>query len=228
MVSANDNKQVLVANRSDRTVSVLSNNGTAAAKTDKIKPCDEKSGPSGVAITPDVKSALVTRDGDHFVSVLSIEGGKVELAKRDISTGLRPYGVAMNPNGKLAVVANVNRGAGDSDTISVMDLTAKPYRSVDRSAVGQTPESVAFSADREFLAAVVMNGSNKPKGLPFFNDPGQLLVFRVDGMKLGKVAEAPMGHWSQDVVFSKDGKTLLAQNMVEKYLRVFSFDGANL
>ena len=228
MVSANDNKPVLVANRSDRTVSVLSNNGTAVAKTDKIKPCDEKSGPSGVAITPDVKSALVTRDGDYFVSVLSIEGGKVELAKRDISTGLRPYGVAMNPNGKLAVVANVSRGAGDSDTISVMDLTARPYRSVDTSAVGQTPECVAFSADGEFLAAVVMNGSNKPKGSPFFNDPGQLLVFRVDGMKLGKVAEAPMGHWSQGVVFSKDGKTLLAQNMVEKYLRVFSFDGANL
>ncbi len=223
-----DGKFALVANRSDGTVSVLSINGTTVTKTDTIKLGDEKSGPSGVVITPDGKTALVTRDGDHFVSVLSIEGGKVEFTKRDISTGLRPYGVAMNPNGQMAVVANVSRGAGDSDTISVIDLSKKPYRSVDTIAVGQTPECVAFSADGKFLAAVVMNGSNKPKASPFFNDAGKLMIFRADGMKLAKVAEAPIGHWSQGVVFSKDGKTLLVQNMVEKDLWVFSFDGTSV
>lgn len=119
-------------------------------------------------------------------------------------------------------------GAGDADTISVIDLTKKPYRAADTISVGQTPECLAFSADGKYLGAVVMNGSNKPKASPFFNDAGKVVVFRVEGMKLTKVAEAPIGHWSQRVVFSKDGRTVLAQNMVEKDIWVFAFDGSSL
>lgn len=223
-----DGKLALVANRSDGTVSILSIDGKTVTKTDTLKLGDDKSGPSGIAITPDGKTALVTRDGDSLVTVLSIEGGKVELAKRDISVGLRPYAVTMNANGQIAVVANVGRGGGDSDTLSVIDLTKKPFRSVDTIAVGQTPECAAFSPDGKLLGVVVMNGSNKPKASPFFNDMGKVLVFGVDGTKLTKIAEAPIGHWSQGVVFAKNGKTLLVQNMVEKDLWVFSFDGKNL
>jgi DNA-binding beta-propeller fold protein YncE len=223
-----DGKLALVANRSDGTVSVLTIDGTAVTRTDTLKLGDEKSGPSGVAITPDGKTALVTRDGDHLVTVLSIEGGRVELARRDITTGLRPYGVAVSPSGRLAVVANLGRGAGDTDTLSVIDLSRRPYRAVETLSVGQTPEGLAFSHDGRFLAVVVMNGSNKPKASPFFNDAGKLLVLRVDGLRLVAVAEAPIGHWSQGVVFSRDGKRLLVQNMVEKDLWVFAFDGTRL
>ena len=95
-------------------------------------------------------------------------------------------------------------------------------------AVGQTPECVAFSADGKFLGMVVMNGSNKPKASPSCNDMGKVRVFGVDGTKLTRIAEAPIGHWSQRVGFSKNGKTLLVQNMVEKDHWVFSFDGKNL
>ena len=41
-------------------------------------------------------------------------------------------------------------------------------------------------------------------------------------------AEAPIGHWSHGVAFSKDGKTILVQNMVEKEIWVFSLDGDTL
>jgi DNA-binding beta-propeller fold protein YncE len=47
-------------------------------------------------------------------------------------------------------------------------------------------------------------------------------------MKLAKVAEAPIGHWSQGAAFSPDGKTILVGNMVEKDIQVFSWDGGAL
>jgi DNA-binding beta-propeller fold protein YncE len=42
------------------------------------------------------------------------------------------------------------------------------------------------------------------------------------------VAEAKIGKWSQGVAWSRDGKTLLAQNMVEQSISVLSFDGKSL
>src|SRR5919108_4641032 len=94
----------LVANRSEGTVSVFTIAGNTLTPVGKINLGDDKSGPSHVAITPDGKTALVTRDGDSKISVLSIDGTKVEYTKRDMSAGLRPYGIGIHPNGKLAVV----------------------------------------------------------------------------------------------------------------------------
>src|SRR5438034_6797410 len=55
-----------------------------------------------------------------------------------------------------------------------------------------------------------------------------LVVFAVNGTELTKVAEVKIGNWSQGVAWSRDGKTLLAQNMVENSLSVLSFDGKSL
>jgi DNA-binding beta-propeller fold protein YncE len=218
----------LVANRNEGTVSVFSIKGKEIAKVDTIKLGDDKSGPSHAAFTPDGKSALVTRDGDHLVSLLTISDGKVEFSKRDISAGLRPYGLAISSTGKFAVVANVGRGGGDVDTVSLIDMTLKPVRAVDIITVGQTPEGIMLSPDNKFCAVVLHNGSAKAKDSPFYNDFGKLVVLRVNGMKLSKVAEAPIGHWSQGVAFSADGKTVLVQNMIEKDVQVFSFNGKQL
>src|SRR5262249_20719651 len=55
----------LVANRSEGTVSVFSNAGNALPPGGKVNLGEDKSGPSHVAITPDGKTALVSRDGDN-------------------------------------------------------------------------------------------------------------------------------------------------------------------
>src|SRR5262249_21968106 len=57
----------LVANRSEGTVSVFTVSGNTLTPAGKIDLGDPKSGPSHVAFTPDGKTALVTRDGDHKV-----------------------------------------------------------------------------------------------------------------------------------------------------------------
>ena len=76
-----DGKLVLVANRGDGTVSILTVAGKTLTPVGKIALGDAKSGPSHVAFTPDGKRALVTRDGDHRISVLSVDGAKVEDTK---------------------------------------------------------------------------------------------------------------------------------------------------
>jgi hypothetical protein len=73
-----------------------------------------------------------------------------------------------------------------------------------------------------------MNGSNKPKDSPFYNDHGKVLVYRVEQKHLTKLAEAPIGHWSQGVSFTPDNQYVLVQNMVEKDIMIFKLDGGKL
>jgi DNA-binding beta-propeller fold protein YncE len=217
----------LVANRAEGSVSVYTIQGTTITPAGKVTIGDEKSGVSHVAISPDGKTALVTRDGDDRVSVLSIAGTKVEPTKREIFAGLRPYGIDVAAGGEIAAVANIGRGGGDADTVSVIDMKLDPPRVVDTVTVGQTPEGIKFSPDGSVLAVVVMNGSNKPRESPFHADAGRLVLFRVSGKELRPLAQAPIGHWSQGVAFSADG-LILVGNMVENELQVFRLSGGAL
>jgi len=218
----------LVANRSEGTVSVFSLSGKDVKNVGTVPVGDEKTGVSHVAISPDGKTALVTRDGDSMVSVLTIDGTKVEYTKRDLTVGMRPYGMAITADGTVAVVANIGRGSGDNDTVSVIDMTANPVRTVDTITVGQTPEGLNVSLDGKLCAVVIMNGSNKPKDSPFYADHGKVLVYRVEQKKLTKLAEAPIGHWSQGVAFTPNNQYVLVQNMVEKDIMIFKLAGDKL
>ena len=218
----------LVANRNGGSISIFTIEGKTVAPAGTLALGDEKSGVSHVAISPDGRTALATRDGDDRISVLSIDGTKVEYTKRDIFAGLRPYGVDIAKDGKIAVVANIGRSMGDADTVSVIDMEAKPPRVVETTTVGQTPEGIRISPDGKLVGVVVVNGSNKAPDSPFYNDGGKLVLLQVAGKSLKKIAEAPIGHWSQGVLFTQDNKTILVCNMVEKNLTVFRFEGSKL
>ena len=85
-----------------------------------------------------------------------------------------------------------------------------------------------LSPDGKLCAVAVMNGSNKPENSPFYADYGKLLLYRVEGVKLTKLSEARIGHWSQGLAFSPDSQYILAQNMVEKNLMVFKVSNDKL
>jgi DNA-binding beta-propeller fold protein YncE len=219
----------LVANRNDGTVSVFSIQGKVVTPQGKVKLGDDKAGISHPAITPDGKLALVTRDGDHKVSILAIDGTKVEYTKRDFNAGLRPYGVDISALGTIAVVANIGiSGDGDVDTVSVVDLQLKPPRVVDTFAVGLSPEGIKLSPDGKWCAVVLGNASNQPPGSPIGTDFGLLKLYGVDGTRLTKVAEAHIGHSPQGIVFSADSGTILVGNMRENNVLVFHWDGTTL
>lgn len=219
---------VLVANRSEGTVSVFTLAGKALTAAGKIQLGDAKSGPSAVSFAPDGKTALVTRDGDNKISVLTVDGSKVEHSKRDVHAGLRPYPMGITASGQYAAVANIGIGAGDADTMSLVDLKASPPRVVDTVSVGQTPEGLAVSNDGNFVAVTVMNGSNKAKTSPFFSDFGLVRVYRIADAKFVPVTDAKVGHWCQGAAWGNDGKSLLVQCMVEKEVMSFAFDGKEL
>ena len=163
---------------------------TAAGKVDLGDP---KSGPCHIAFTPDGKMALVTRDGDHRISVLSVDGNKVEDTKKFMVAGFRPYSIAISPKGTVAVLSNQGGGQGDTDLLSVIDLKQKPPRIVDTIAVEQIPEGVTMSPDGNYVAAIMQNGSNKPSSHPNYHKGSALSIFRINGTKLTLAARAEFG-----------------------------------
>jgi len=142
--------------------------------------------------------------------------------------GHRPYAVHVSPKGDIAVIGNQGANAGDIMPVNVVDLKEKAPRIVSTVDVGQYIEGLAFSDDGNYLSVIPQNGSNLVQSHPFYNDHGLLVVFSVNGTTLTKVGEVKIGQWPQGVAWSHDGKTLLAQSMVDKALAVVSFDGKNL
>jgi len=218
----------LVANRNEGTVSIFIISGKTLTAAGKIDFGNPKSLPSSVAFSPDGKMALVSRYGDHKISVLSVDGNKVEDTKQTMTGGFQPYAIQISSKGDVAVVGNQGGNTGDIDTINVIDLKGKAPRIVHTLDVGQIVEGLAFSNDGNYVALTAQDGSARAPTHPFYNDNGLVVVFSVSGTNLTKVAEAKIGKWNQGVVWSRDGKILLAQNMVERSLSILSFDGKNL
>ncbi|MDB5412441.1 MAG: YncE family protein [Rubritepida sp.] len=218
---------VLVANRNAGTVSVfrIADNRLAPVSTVTVGPA--ASGVSHAQFTPDGRFALVTRDGDSMVTVLRVEGENVTLAGRDITTGIRPYGMGITRDGRWAVTGNVGRGTGDSDTVSLISLASEPFRMVDTISVGPTPEGIQVSPDNRHVAVTVMNGSNRPANHPL-RGRGQLVILRIEDGRLVRVAQADVGTWAQGVAFNNDGSLIYVQNMAEREIQVLSFDGRTL
>ncbi len=51
----------------------------------------------------------------------------------------------------------------------------------------------------------------------------QLVILRIENGRLRRVAQAPVGAWAQGVAFSRDGRTIVVQNMADRNLAVFRF-----
>jgi DNA-binding beta-propeller fold protein YncE len=199
---------------------------TAAGKVDVGTP---ESLLSGVVFTRDGRTALVTRNNDSLISVLAVDGTKVENTKRDIAANLKPYGIDVTPSGDTAIVASIGVGAtGGADTLSVIDLAANPPRTVNHISVGPTAEGLAVSPDGRFVAVTVMNGSNAARTSPLFHDYGWLRIYALNKTALALVAEAQVGHWCQGIAWSADARTVLAQCAVEREIMTFGFDGRRL
>ena len=98
----------LVANRMEGTVSVFTINGRTVVAAGKVDLGAPQSGPSAVVFTQDGRTALVTRNNDSLISILSVDGAKVAYTKRDIGAGFKPYGIEIA--GDVAIVGNIGAG----------------------------------------------------------------------------------------------------------------------
>lgn len=222
-----DGKMALVANRGDNSISVLAVNGTDVKITDTVAMPDSV---AHVVFTPDGKHALAARFPAHKVSVLDIADGKVSYNKIDLPTGQWPYNVVVTPNGKIALTAD-NGGAGSSDgsvdTTSVIDLELNPPRIIDRVVVGDGPEGLAMSPKGDLAIAAILRGSNMKKAF-FYQKNGSLSVLKIDGKKVTKTQDIEVGGLPEAVVFTPDGKYVLAGNFLSEDFSILKVDGGKV
>jgi len=226
-VSINKSGDLALVAHLEGEVSVLSIHGKKVALAETLRIGDEKSRISHVAFTPDGKFALATRRNDNVVAVLQIADGKVTDTKHDITVGNSPYGLDIAPDGTWAAVANVGRGSGDNDSVTIIDLAHQPFRAVEYAAVPPTPEGIAISPDSRYVAVSAINGTNKAKDNPAFSDAGKLVIFEMKDGKLVRLAETATGHNCQGVIFTPDSRHIIVQHYMEQELALYSFaDGA--
>lgn len=222
-----DGKMALVANRGDNSISVLSVNGTDVKITDTVAMPDSV---AHVMFTPDGKHALAVRFPAHKVSLLDVANGKVTYTKIDLPTGQWPYNVVVTPNGKLALTSD-NGGAGSSDgsvdTTSVIDLAANPPRIIDRVVVGDGPEGLAMSPKGDLAVAAILRGSNMKKAF-FHHRNGSLAILKIDGNKVTKTQDVEVGGLPEAVMFTPDGKYILAGNFLDQDFSILRVKGGKV
>jgi DNA-binding beta-propeller fold protein YncE len=222
----------LVANRDDGTVSVLSINGKKVKVTDTVTVGAASDGVAAVAITPDGKGAFAAKTAVDKVAVLDIDNGKVAYDKKnDLPANNSPYNVAVTPNGQLALIANTGGGGGPDghvDTVSIVDLTAKPFRVIDHITVGDSPEGLVISPKGDLAVTIESRGTNKSKDTWFYHPAGAITALRIDGKHVTRAGEAAVGLLPEGGVFSADGSYLYVGNFIDSDLSVFRVTGTQL
>ena len=171
---------------------------------------------------------MATRNGDGKVVVVKL-GGDALTERATLDVAPRPYAAAVTPDGKTAIVASLGDPKANG-MLTVIDLTSDPPGKIVGTAdIGhESLEGMMMSSDGKWIAGVAHGGSTRPKDAPQYKANGMVVLYRLDGTKLTKVSEAPIGAWSQGASFSKDGKTVVVGNMIQKNLQVFKNDDGKL
>jgi DNA-binding beta-propeller fold protein YncE len=220
-------KMALVANRGDNSISVLSINGTDVKVTDTVAMPDSV---SHVVFTPDGKRALAARSAASKLSVLDIAGDKVTYNKFDLPTGQWPYNIVVTPNGKLALLNETGNGGssdGNVDTTAVIDLEANPPRIIDKVVVGDGPEGLAMSPKGDLAVAAILSGSNNKKAF-YYKKNATLSVLKIDGKKVTKTQDVELGGLTEAVLFTPDGKYILAGNYMTQDFSILKVNGTKV
>ena len=218
----------LVANREDKSISVLKIEGGRVTPTETVPMGDSV---AHVVFTPDGKRALAIKPLANKVSLLDVSGDKVTYNKLDLPTYIFPYNVAVTPDGKLALTAD-NGGSGASDgsvdLVSVVDLEADPPRIIDRVVVGDGPEGLAISPKGDVAVAVILRGSNANKKAYFYHKNGSIAVLRIDGKKVTKIKDIEVGGLPEAAVFTPDGRYLYVGNYLDGDFSILRVNGTDV
>lgn len=222
-----DGKRAYVANRMAGSVSILALDGNKVNLVKTVDVAPAKALLSHVAVSPDGTTGVATRNGDAKTTILKLGPDSVaEKATLDVAP--RPYAVSITPDGKFAVVASLGDPKGNG-VFTVVDLAGDAPKIVGTVDIGyENLEGAMMSGDGRWVAGVAHAGSTRPKDAPQFKPNGMVVLYRLDGGKLAKTGEAPIGSWSQGASFSKDGKTIAVQNMIQKNIQVFRNDDGKL
>ena len=229
-LSINRASTLLLAATVGGTVAVLRIDGKKLSLIDEVKLSDRRL--AGVTFTADGTAALVALRDDQGIAVLNVDGEKVAGSGERVSTGVAPYAIDVSSDGRWAIACNVGLAAlsnpgklcADADTLTLIDVSSRPFRATQHITVPSLPEGVAISPDGRWIAAQVMDGSNLTLDNTRRRARGRVLLFENRDGRVVAAADLPGGEAGQGVVFTADGRYLLAQFNVEKQIAVFAVD----
>jgi DNA-binding beta-propeller fold protein YncE len=234
-LSINPEGTLLLAGTVGGTVAVLAIEGKAIKLVEQIKVSDKRV--SGISFTHDGRAALVALRDEQGITVLGVEGSRVANTQERVTTGVSPYSVDVSSDGKWAVVSNVGlpgmpgnvgRLYGDADSVTLIDVSKRPFRAVQHFTVPSIPEGVAISPDGKWIAVQSMDGSNLTEDNPGRHPQGRVLLFAVRDGQAVKTSDLPGGEAGQGIVFTADNKYILVQFNVEKQLAVFAVNDGDM
>jgi DNA-binding beta-propeller fold protein YncE len=221
-LTINRDGTLLLAAAHDGTVKVLVIEGKNVKLLDQVKVAEKRL--SGINFTHDGKAAIVALRDENGAAVLSVDGITVKTTGEKVSTGVNPYAIDISSDGQWAVIGNTGTGrtVADADVVSLVDVSKRPFRTVQQISVPATPEGLAISPDGKWIAVSSMAGSNLLANDPGRSKLGKVILFAIKDGQATLVNELPGGEAAQGVVFTQDSKNILGQFDVERALAVYT------
>ena len=158
-----DGKRVLALKSPDNKVAVLEVDGDKVTYNKFDLPT--YAFPYNIVVTPDSKLAITADNGNggssdgnmDAVSVIDLEGPHPRVIAH-ITVEDAPEGLAMSPNGDIAVVVNVNGSNMSqawfhhkSGSVTVLRIQGKTVTPIKTIQVGTFPEAAMFSPDGRYI-----------------------------------------------------------------------------
>lgn len=192
---------------------------------------------AGIGVLPDGTKAIVALRDEQGAATIDLTGPEAVARPERLATGVSPYVVDVDAAGRWALIGSVGwigkdprpgECVADVDLVTLVDLAAAPFRSVDHAAVPSVPEGVAISPDGRWVAALCMAGSQIGRDRPGHSETGRLVLLANDNGRLRRVDELPTGAAAQGVVFSQDSRRIVAQLYADRCLAVYRIDDGAL
>ena len=124
---------------------------------------------------------------------------------------------------------NAGTSDGNVDTVSVIDLSAKPPRVIDHITVPDSPEGLAISPTGNIAAVIDAVGSNKDHKSFMYHRDGVATILRVHGQE-GDQAQGYRGRRAcpRPCVFSADGRFLYVGNFIDQDFSILRVNGTRV
>ncbi|MCA9151252.1 MAG: hypothetical protein KDA92_18200 [Planctomycetales bacterium] len=216
-------KFAIVANRAAGSLSLIELAGDTPRTVQTLDVCAPELSISDVAIHPNGKLALASVQKGGYLAIVNVSDGKLTLSDHKVSVYGQPYRVVTTPDGALGLTAGQGfaQNGIDADALSIVDLQSTPARTIGYVSIGAVPESIEISPDGQWVAAVLMAGSNYPPTDSRHAEKGELAILRRNGKSFEHAQTLPTGRIPEGVAFTSDGRYLVVQAHPERQLWVY-------
>lgn len=177
--------------------------------------------PLAATFLPDGHSLAVTFAQSNRIALFAWHGTTIEPRPyQEMSAGIYPASFAVCGRSGYAVVGSFGAASGDADTVSLIDLRAKPARVIDTASVGPQPEGLDCSDDGRFVVTANQNMSIIDPADPRYTSHSDVVLLAIRDRHLVVTDRAAIGAWAQGAMFVT-ADLVVAESIEDGRLHVF-------